>query len=123
MKSVRVTISVEIDGVLQPDMPLIKELSYAEAAEAAIIAAPDSNSTTFHPVAAATMPNLGFFFLTTDQAQNLKINQNTAIALNAGAVVLIMGASLAQATPPDNIEYNNPSSTTPANLGMTLAGS
>src|ERR1035441_5025004 len=88
-----------------------------------LVAAPDSNTSTFHAIPAAVMATLGIFFVAPDQAINLKINMNTPLPLNANGLVLIMGAALTQGTPNTNVEYNNPSSVISAYLPIIVAGS
>ena len=68
------------------------------------------------------MPVLGDFLLTTDLALNLKLNLNTPLPLNAGGLVLILGANLTQGTPTQNVEINNPSAATAANVGVLAGG-
>jgi hypothetical protein len=124
MPEVRATILIEVDGVTLPDFPIIKRYIVSELANLGdVIATPDSNSSAFHPIPAAIMATLGIFMVTPDQATNWEINQNTPLPLNAGGLILIMGAALTQATPSQNIEYNNPSSSVSANLPIIVAGS
>lgn len=119
----RVIVQLEKNGVALNGMPLIRRLIVNEDADILQIATPDSNTSTFHPLAAATMPTLQIFLLTTDQAINLELNENNPVPLNANSLVLIFGTAMAQSPPTDNIEYNNPSSTVSANLTGTVAGS
>jgi hypothetical protein len=121
----RATILLEVDGVALPDMPIIRRYVVAELSGlVAISQPPDNNSTSYHPIQAITMPNLGVFLLTTDQAQNLKINLNTPVPFNADGLILILGANLTQGTPNQNIEVNNPAvlSAVNANLGVLAGG-
>ena len=125
MPEIRVTVTVEVDGEPLTDMPVIQRSIYTEYAQPTIVATPDSNSTSFHGIAAATMAAMNFFFLQTDQALNLQINQagtSNPLPLLAGSMVLIMSPNLAQGTAANNVTYNNPSSTTNANLKILVAG-
>lgn len=123
MPEIRVILTIEQDGEELPNMPIVRRYVVNEAAQIGnLIATPDSNTTTFHPIAAAVMPAMSIFLLQTDQALNLEINQNTPLPLNAQGLILILGADLAQATPTDNIEYNNPSASISANLTGLVAG-
>lgn len=122
---IRVTLNIEVDGQSLPDMPLIRRALYAELASPIVTATADKNATTFHGIAAATMAALNFFYLSTDQALNLQINQSGTSAplpLNAGSVVLIMSPNLTQGTPTNNITYNNPAASASANLSILVAG-
>lgn len=120
----RVTVLIEKNGVSLPDFPLIRRLIFNESADTTIVASPDSNTTSYHEIAAATMPTLGLFFVAPDQAVNLKFNLNTPVSMDAQSIVLIMGCALAQGTPTQNIEYNNPSSSVSSNLQpLIIAGS
>ena len=124
MPEIRATLLLEVDGVSLPDFPIIKRLVVNEIASLGdLIATPDSNTTSYHAIAAAIMATMGVFVMTTDQAVNLKFNLNTPISMNADGLVLIMGCALAQGTPSQNVEYNNPSSSVNANLGIVVAGS
>jgi hypothetical protein len=121
---VRATILLEVDGVALPDFPIIRRYIVNELANLGdLVAAPDSNTSTFHAIPAAVMATLGIFFVAPDQAINLKINQNTPLPINANGLVLIMGAALAQGTPNTNVQVNNPSSSISANLPIIVAGS
>jgi hypothetical protein len=114
MPELRVTLNFEIDGESLANMPIVRRYIVGEvASQLAIIATPDNNSTTYHPLAAAIMPILGAICITNDQPVNLNINQNTPLALNANGLLLILGADLAQGTPSQNVEYNNPAVSTP----------
>ena len=104
-------------------MPIVRRYIVGEASTGmTVIVAPDSNTTSFHPIQAAIMPSLGVICLTNDQPANLEINQNTPLPMNAGGLVLILGSALVQATPNTNVEYNNPSSSIPVNLGIPVLG-
>lgn len=123
MPELRATITLEVDGVALPDMPIIRRYIVAEMSGPVAISQPaDNNTTSFHPIAALTMPSLGAFLLTTDQAENIKINLNTPLPLNAGGLILILGANLTQGTPNQNIEVNNPAASQAANLGVLGGG-
>lgn len=113
------SILIEKNGAALPNMPLIRRINVAEDAELNLTATPDNNSTSFHEIAAATMAAMGVLFLTVDQAVNLKFNLNTPVPLDAGGVVLIIGTNLTQATPPQNVEYNNPALTGGVNATLT----
>ena len=124
MPELRFTILAEQDGVMLPDFPIVRRYIVNESAQLGdLIAAPDSNTSTFHPIAAAVMAALGILFLTTDQAINLNLNALSALPLNANGLILILGTDLAQSPPDTNVEYNNPSSTVSANLSVIAAGS
>lgn len=123
MPELRFTILVEQDGTALPDMPIIRRFVTTESTGVvAISQAADNNTSSYHPIAALTMPSLGIFLLTSDQALNVNINQNTPLPLNANSVVLILGASLTQGTPTQNIEINNPAASTAANVGVLGGG-
>lgn len=123
MPELRATISFELDGIPLPDMPIVRRYIVNEVStNMQIIATPDSGTVTYHPIQAAIMATLGTICITNDQPCNLEINQNTPLSLNAGGLILIMGADLAQATPNQNVEYNNPSSTTNVTLGLPVLG-
>lgn len=116
-------LTLEVDGVPLPNFPIIRRLSEAEVVPTeTIVAAADNNTSTFHAIAAATMPNMGVFLMTMDQAMNLKFNLNTQVSFNANGLVLFFGSSLTQGTPTQNIEYNNPAASQAANLTITVAG-
>jgi hypothetical protein len=117
------TVSFELDGIPLPDMPIVRRYIVGEAlTNSTIIATPDSDAVTFHPIQAAIMPALGTICVTNDQPANLEINQNAPLPMNAGGFVLIMGANLAQGTPNLNVTYNNPSSTDNVTLGIPVLG-
>lgn len=123
MPEVRTTILIEVDGVTLPDFPIIRRYVVAELSGlVALSQAADNNTSSFHPIPQLVMPNLGVFLLTTDQALNLKLNLNTPLPLNAGALVLILGCALTQGTPSQNVELNNPGATTAANVGVLGGG-
>lgn len=114
------TLSIEKDGVPLNDMPVVRRYIQPEDAAFELVATPDNNSTTYHPIAAAIMSSLGIFYVTNDQACNLKLNLNTPIPMNAGGLVLIVGTALTQGTPNQNVEYNNPALT--GGVNVTLGG-
>lgn len=118
----RFTLLVEKNGVALDNMPIIQRYSVAEDATAESIALPDSNTTSFHPIPQLTMSTLNFFLMTMDQAENVKFNLNTPVPFNANGLILFLGCSLTQATPNQNIETNNPSSTVNANLTINGGG-
>jgi hypothetical protein len=123
MPELRAIISFELDGVPLPDMPIVRRYIVGEAAtNTVIIATPDNNNTSFHAIQAAIMPALGAICITNDQPANIKINLNTPLPLNAGGLILILGANLAQGTPNQNIEYNNPAASGNVTLGIPILG-
>ena len=103
-------------------MPIVRRYIVNEVSTQMNIVAAADNGSTYHPIQAAIMPNLGVICLTMDQAMNLNINQNTPLPMNAGGFVLIMGANLTQGTPNQNVEYNNPAVSQAANLGIPVLG-
>lgn len=119
----RVSILVEKNGSQLAGMPIVRRLIVNEDADILQIAAADNNTTSFHPIPAAVSPTMQLFLLTVDQAINLEINANTPLPLNANGLILIIGSALAQATPSDNIQFNNPGAVTAANLTGITAGS
>jgi hypothetical protein len=124
MPELRITLNIEKDGEPLANMPIIQRAIYAEYVNPQLIATPDNNSTTHHAIAAGTMPAWNFFFLSTDQALNLDINQLTDLPLLAGSLILIMSPNLTQGTPSNNVTYNNPALTggNNANLNIVIAG-
>jgi hypothetical protein len=119
----RATILLEVDGVALPDFPIIRRYVVAELSGLnAISQAADNNTTTFHPIPFLTMATLGAFLMTMDQAENVKFNLNTPVSFNANGLILFLGCSLAQGTPNQNIEVNNPSASTVANIGVLGGG-
>lgn len=68
------------------------------------------------------MAALGIFYLATDQALNLNLNQLTALPLNANGLILILGTNLIQGTPSNNVTVNNPAVSTSANITGLVAG-
>jgi len=126
MPEIRATIQIQIDGIDLPDSPIVWRGIVAEAVGLPnLVFPPDNNSTTFHPISQATMAALGIVLLKSDQAANLKLNLNTPLPLNAGGLILICGAALAQGTPNQNVEINNPALTggPNANVNGALGGS
>lgn len=126
MPELRITLLVEQDGEALPNMPIIKRLIVAEAAgPVSISAAADNNTTSYHPIAAGTMPQWNFFLLESDLGLNLQINQagtSNPLPLQSAGLLLIVGTQLAQATPADNIEFNNPAVSQAANLTIVVGG-
>jgi hypothetical protein len=123
MPELRATILLEVDGVALPDFPIIRRYIVAELSGLNAISQPaDNNTSTFHPIPQLTMPSLGVFLLTSDQALNLKLNLNTPVALNANGLMLILGCTLTQGTPSQNVEINNPAASTAANVGVLAGG-
>lgn len=118
----RFTILVEKNGVAIDNMPLIRRYVVAEDTYGTISQPADNNTSSFHPIASLTMPNLEFFMLTMDQAENLQFNLNTAVPMDANGVVLFLGCTLTQGTPTQNIEINNPAASTAANVGVLGGG-
>ncbi len=125
MPELRATISFELDGIPLADMPIVRRYIVAEVSTGmTIVAVPDNGTVTYHPIQAAIMPTLGVICLTNDQPVNYDINQLAALAMNAGGLVLIMGAALTQAVANQNVEYNNPALTggINVNLGIPVLG-
>lgn len=124
MPEIRVTLSITVDGNPLPDMPVVKTVQVAEAAQIGnLVAAADNNTTSYHGIGAAEMPTMSVFFLTADQAMNYKVNGSaTAIPMNAGSLVLLISSNLSQGTPANNVQFNNPAATTSANLSGLVAG-
>lgn len=122
---VRVTLNIEVDGVALADMPIIQRAIYAEYANPKIIATADNNTTSYHAISAATMAAMNFFFLQTDQALNLQINQagtSNPLPVQAGSIVLVMSPNLTQGTPSNNVTFNNPAASASAHLNVVVAG-
>lgn len=125
MPEIRAVLTLEIDGVALPDMPIVRRFVVAEGG--GIITqtfAPDNNSTTFHPIPSITSPNVNVLFIESDQQLNLNLNQLTALVLQAGGFVLLFGTSLQQATPSNDATINNPAATggATANVGILATG-
>jgi hypothetical protein len=116
------TLTITQDGNQIQDVPLIYRFVVPQATNTTIVAAADNNTSTYHPIAAIDENPLQVFMLTMDQAINLNINQLTALPMMAGGMILILGANLTQATASQNIEYNNPSASTAANLVLLAGG-
>jgi hypothetical protein len=120
MSEIKVTISVEQDGVELPDMPVIRRYIVNQAVPPGNHTLA-TNSSSYAAIAADTMNPLQIVMLTPDQAINVNINQNTPLPLNANGVLLIVGANLTQGTPANNVTINNPSGVT-VNYGALLGG-
>jgi hypothetical protein len=127
MSEIRATLTLEQDGTSLPDMPTIRRLILAETSGLINLSyAPDNNSSTFHPVVQASMPTLSVLYIASDQAINVQLNGSaTAIPIQAGGELLLVGTQLSQGTPSNNVEINNPALTggATANVTMFLAGS
>jgi hypothetical protein len=119
---IRFTLNIEIDGQSLPNMPVVRRYADNEANTIAQVQGPDNNTSSFHGIAAATMAALGIFYLATDQALNLNLNQLAALPLNANGLILILGTNLTQATPSNNVTVNNPAVATSANITGLVAG-
>ena len=122
---IRVTLNIEVNGEPLANMPVISRAIYNEYANPVIIATADNNTTSYHGISAATMAAMNFFYLNTDQALNLQINQagtSNPLPLNAGSIILIMSPNLTQGTPSNNVTFNNPAVSTSANLDIVVAG-
>lgn len=118
----RVILSIEKNGQPLDNMPIVRRLIVQEDADVQIVAAPDNNTLTYHPVAAAIMPQLQLFLLQSDNPLNIELNANTPIVMNGNGLLLAVGVDFQQATPADNIQYNNPAATAPANVTGIVAG-
>ena len=118
----RFTILVEKNGVPLDNMPLIRRYSITEDTYGVVSQAADNNTTSYHEFPQLTMPNLTFFMMTMDQAENLKFNLNTPVSFNANGVVLFLGCTMTQGTPSQNIEVNNPGASTASNNSVLGGG-
>lgn len=123
MDEYKFTISIEVNGNAIDGTPIVRRLLLPQGfGMLSLVSLPDSNTSTFHSVTAINENPLVAFMLTNDQPVNLNLNQLTALPMNANGVILIIGANLTQATPSQNVEFNNPSATTNANLGILAGG-
>lgn len=123
MPEVRFTLNIEIDGQAIANMPVIRRYETNEANTISQIQAADGDSVTFHGLSAITMNALNIFYLATDQALNLNINQLAALPLNANGIVLILGTNLTQTPTSNDITVNNPSvSALSADVNGLVAG-
>jgi hypothetical protein len=123
MPNLRFTLLIEEDGAALPNMPIVQDYPIAESTGVVSVSqAADNNTSTFHPIPQLTMPSLGIFFLTSDQALNLNFNQLSPIALNAGGLILMLGIALTQGTPSQNVEINNPAASQAADVSLIGAG-
>lgn len=118
----RITLVVEKNGQALDNMPIIRRLVVNEDAAVQIVAPADNDTTTYHPLAAAIMPTANIVLISTDSNLNISLNQNTPFALQANGLMLLFGTALAQATPADNIEYNNPAASGSGNITGVIAG-
>jgi len=85
---------------------------------------PDSNSTSFHPVAQASMPTLGVIYIASDQLINVQLNESaTSFPIQAGEYLLLFGTQLTNSPPANSVQINNPSTSNTANVVMFFAGS
>lgn len=119
MAEIKVTISIEQDGVELPDMPVIRRYIVTQTVPPGNHVAPIAGG--YASIGGETMNPLQIVMLTPDQAINVNINQNTPLPLNANSVLLIVGANLAQGTPGNNITINNPGAVA-VNYGALLGG-
>lgn len=124
MSEIRATLTLEQDAATLPDMPTVRRLVLNETSGVVNLSyAPDSNTTSFHPVAQASMPTLSVVYILSDQLINVQLNGSaTSFPIQAGEYLLLFGTQLSQGTPSNNVQINNPSSTTAANLTMFFAG-
>ena len=126
MPELKVQIVFELDGQQIANSPIIRRYNVSEnvGPGMTLIVVPDNDSVTYHPIVAATMAELQALFLTTDNTTNVKLNLNTPIPLDPGGLILILGTSLEQGTPSQNVEVNNPALTggVDATLNLILAG-
>ncbi len=118
----RVVLTISKNGEDLPNMPIVKRYIYAQGTETNLALAPDNNSSSYHALAALTMSPLGVFFLQTDQAVNLELNVNAGVPLQAGGLILILGTNMAQATPANNVQVNNPALTGGVTANVSIVG-
>jgi hypothetical protein len=123
MPEIRATLTLEIDGTVLPDFPVIRRFTAAEGgAPITQVFAADNDTITFHQIPSITSPNVNVIYLASDQALNLNLNQLTALALQAGGFILLFGVSLQQGTPADDVTVNNPAAATAANVVVLNTG-
>ncbi len=128
MSEIRAVLTLEQDGSALPDMPTVLRFIFNEVSGVIKQAfAPDNDSSTFHSIVQAIMPNLGFIYIATDQLINVILNDDgtTGFPIQAGCGMLLAGTQLEQGTPATNLKINNPALTdgVTANVTMFLAGS
>lgn len=120
MPEIRSTLNFEQDGSPLPDMPAVFRQIYPESTGVVTIAATaDSNTTSYHAVN-LNITTISWLYLTCDQTLNLKFNGGSDVfALDAAGALLFAGISFSTST---LVEYNNPSSTTTANITIAIYG-
>ena len=128
MAEIRAVLTLEQDGSALPDMPGVLRFIFNETSGVIKQSfAPDNNSTSFHAVVQAIMPNLGFIYIASDQAINVKLNNDgtSGFPIQAGCAMLLAGTQITQGTPSNAIQINNPALTggVTANVTIFLAGS
>ena len=94
MPELRVTIEFQVDGDDIAISPIIYTLNVAQEALAQFIQPADGTPNTYHPVTGSVSPVSQALLITADQAYNLKFNNFGALSMNAGGVVLAIGANL-----------------------------
>ena len=122
MAEIRAVLTLEQDGSALPDNPTVRRFNFPETSgEVNLTYPPDNNSTSFHAVVQASMPNLGFVYIASDQAINVSFNGGvSSVPIQASGALLVAGTQLTQAP-----QINNPALTggVSANVSMFFAGS
>lgn len=117
MPLLELTLDLKLDGKSVLGQPFVQTATYVEATNTNLTKTGNDSSSYLQWSQLATDNGL---FIITDTAINLKFNNAGALPLNAGGIVLVLGANIA-AGATTNITINNNSGTT-ANIKTLEVG-
>jgi len=105
----RMTVTLEVDGIPIPGYPLQRRLTLTEGIGLDYQKPADGNSTTFTALPETQLPVVQALLLKTDSLINLRFNGQTTglVPLNAGGFLAIFDANL-NAGALTNVTVNNP---------------
>jgi len=123
MATIRVKLSVEVDGAAAPGFPIDQSISVDEYQSMSYEEAADNDTTTFSAVPEGQLANLQFLALTGSLPFTLRLDAQTdaGIILGTSGVILIIGGTI-DAGAATNLTINNPHAATAALISGVAGG-
>jgi|TARA_R110000751_G_scaffold68861_1_gene140058 hypothetical protein len=111
---VKMTVTLEVDGVPVSGFPISKEKSIDESQGFSYEESNDGDTTTFSAIPADQMAEIQVFALTANQATTYRFNgqTDTGIDLNAGGLIAMFNVDIDSGAGSSNASVNNNSGNT-----------
>jgi hypothetical protein len=122
MPAFKATVALELDGVPLAGSPWVRRYELPELSQVSQEQADDGDATTFNAVQAAHLDTLRVVFLVPDRQATFRFDGQTdgGLTMDAGGLVLLLGATIDAGAGADNASVNNNSGGTVTLRGLLV---